>query len=270
MTRATIRNWIDTGSGPTLVLLHGWGASGAFFAAQEALAGQGIRLVIPDLPGHGPSAVSDPDLTLPDLTDAVAAFLAERQVEKPVLVGWSMGALIALDLLNRHRVRAAGLTILDMTPKVPHAPDWSYGIAGGQTEADMVTTAGAMAAGWGDFAPRIAFSLFARGAPPDPVWLAEATARIAAQDAPTLANLWRSLAATDARAALAALNLPVQVILGARSRIYGPTLADFYRATKPEADVIVLDGAGHAPQIEQPAAVNAALLSFIRRVTAAV
>lgn len=270
MTRATIRNWVDIGRGPTLVLLHGWGASGAFFAAQEALAGQGLRLLIPDLPGHGPSAVADPALTLPHLADAVAAFLTERQVDKPVLLGWSMGALIALDLLSRHRVPTAGLSILDMTPKVPNAPDWSYGIAGGQTEADMVTTAAAMAAGWGDFAPRIAFSLFARGASPDPVWLAEATARIAAQDAPTLANLWRSLAATDARAALAALDLPVQVILGARSRIYGPALADFYRETKPDADLLILDGAGHAPQIEQSAAVNAALLAFTQRVTAAV
>lgn len=268
MTRVSIRTWSDIGHGPALVLLHGWGASGAFFAAQEALGGQGVRVLIPDLPGHGPTAVSDPGLTVPDLTDAVAAFLVDRQVEKPVLVGWSMGALVALDLLHRHRMRAAGLSILDMTPKVPNGPDWAYGIAGGQTEADMVATASAMAAGWGDFAPRIAFSLFARGAPPDPVWLAEATARLAAQDAPTLANLWRSLASTDARPALAALDIPIQVILGARSRIYGPTLADFYRADVPRADLTVLEGAGHAPQIEQPAAINAALLAFVQRVTA--
>lgn len=269
MTPGEIRHWLDLGQGVPLVLLHGWGASGAFFAAQEALAPQGVRLLIPDLPGHGPTAQSNPRLTVPDLADAVAAFLAARRADRPVLVGWSMGALVALDLLHRHCLTARGLVILDMTPKVPNAPDWPHGIAGGQTEADMLKTAAAMALGWADFAPRIAFSLFARGGPPNPAWLAEATARIAAQDPATLASLWRSLATVDARVALAALDLPLQVLLGERSRLYAPALADFYRRTKPDAEVLTLAGAGHAPQIEQPETVNAALRGFVQRVTAA-
>ncbi len=251
------------------MLLHGWGASGAFFAAQEELAAQGLRLLIPDLPGHGPTGLPNSTLTVPDLTDAVAAFLATRGVDRPVLLGWSMGALVALDLLHRHHLPARGLIILDMTPKVSNAPDWPHGIAGGQTAADMLKTADAMALGWADFAPRIAFSLFARGGPPNPAWLAEATARIAAQDPATLASLWRSLATVDARAALAELDLPVQVLLGRHSRLYAPALADFYRQTIPKAQVLTLAGAGHAPQIEQPEAVNRAVLAFIRQLTGA-
>ncbi|KJV09210.1 hypothetical protein VZ95_12910, partial [Elstera litoralis] len=91
-------------------------------------------------------------------------------------------------------------------------------------------------------------------------------ARISAQDAPTLAALWRSLAETDARAALRNCGLPLRVLLGAQSRIYGSKLADFYRETYPDARLTLLDGAGHAPQIEQPDAVNAALAEFVAEV----
>jgi pimeloyl-[acyl-carrier protein] methyl ester esterase len=130
----------------------------------------------------------------------------------------------------------------------------------------MIRTADAMEAGWADFAPRIAWSLFARGRPPEAAWLAEATARLSAQDAPTLAALWRSLAQIDARAALRSCALPLLVLLGGQSRIYSPALADFYRKAHPDARLTILDGAGHAPQIEQPDAVNSAIAAFAAQV----
>ncbi|WP_156995223.1 alpha/beta fold hydrolase, partial [Elstera litoralis] len=163
MSPAPIRHWLDLGAGPPLVLIHGWGASGEFFAAQQALVKRGLRVIIPDLPGHGPTATRDPHLSIADLGAALAEFLHTRALDRPVLVGWSMGLLVALEALTRHDVRAAGLAILDMTPKVANAPDWSYGIASRQTAAEMRATADAMEAGWADFAPRIAWSLFARG-----------------------------------------------------------------------------------------------------------
>ena len=266
MSRAPIRHWLDLGEGPPVVLIHGWGASGDFFAAQQALVKRGLRVIIPDLPGHGPTATRDTGLSIADLGDALAEFLRAQGLVRPILVGWSMGLLVALEALTHARVQAAGLVILDMTPKVANAPDWSYGIASRQTAAEMIRTADAMEAGWVDFAPRIAWSLFARGRPPEAAWLAEATARLSAQDAPTLAALWRSLAEIDARAALRSCALPLLVLLGGQSRIYSPALADFYRKAHPDARLTILDGAGHAPQIEQPDAVNAAIAAFAGQV----
>ncbi|MFY8107205.1 MAG: alpha/beta fold hydrolase [Elstera sp.] len=266
MIRAPIRQWRDLGDGPPIVFLHGWAGSGAFFADQEALANRGLRVIIPDLPGHGPSATPDAALTLADLADALAVFVRARGLVKPVFVGWSMGLLVALEALSRHRISASGLVVLDMAPKPAHGPDWPFGTTSRQTEAEMIATADAMEAEWGEFAPRIAHSLFARGRPPASGWLAEATARIAAQDAPTLAALWRSLARVDSRRALAACGLPLLVLLGAQSRVYGAKLADFYRESYPDADVVSLEGAGHAPQIEQPEAVNSAIAAFVAQI----
>jgi pimeloyl-ACP methyl ester carboxylesterase len=54
---------LELGSGPTVLLLHGWADSAARVCAMaEPLAGQGFRVVAPDLPGHGANAPRETDL----------------------------------------------------------------------------------------------------------------------------------------------------------------------------------------------------------------
>jgi len=86
------------GHGPTLLLLHGSGASAHSWAdLLPTLAGH-ATVVAPDLPGHGfTTGATLADLTLPRISDALAALLAALQLPAPVMVaGHSAGAALAL------------------------------------------------------------------------------------------------------------------------------------------------------------------------------
>lgn len=251
------------GGGRPVIFLHGWSAHGGFFAAQQPLAGHGLNLVMSDLPGHGPEALADAGLTIADLSAALAEDFAVRKPDRPVLVGWSMGASVAFDYLSRpDAVPVAGLVIIDMTPKVANDASWRLGLASGQSAADMIRAADEMERNWPAFTPRIAKALFARGSTPDPAALTLANEAFAANDSATMASLWRSLAVADYRDLLARLSIPVLAILGEKSRLYAPDLAEWYQ-TQHGVSVARIAEAGHAPQIEQPARFNARLMDFL-------
>lgn len=252
------------GEGRPVILLHGWSAHGGFFEAQKVLAGQGMRLVIPDLPGHGPKALAHDDLTIADLSAALASEIAARKLENPVLVGWSMGAFVALDYLARKdAVPVAGLVIIDMAPKVSNDATWRLGLANGQGGPEMLRSADEMARNWPAFAPRIARALFARGSTPDPTALSFANEAMAANAPASMAALWRSLAVSDYRTLVSRLNVPVLAIMGEGSRVYAPGTGDWYAASGGEIMLRRISAAGHAPHIEQPELFNAALAAFI-------
>lgn len=255
----------DVGGGPPLVLLHGWSADADYFARQSPLAAEGIRLIAPDFPGHGPRATACPDLEIDDLSEAVAELLGSLGGERAVLAGWSMGAAVALRYLQRHgTARVGGLAIIDMSPKVANDAEWRLGLSNGQSAADMKRNAEEFARHWEAIAPFTARALFATGAEPDPARLDIFERSIAGNDGPTMASLWRALADVDDRATLSQLDMPVRVILGARSAVYGPDLATWYRRLPGDVVVEVIERAGHAPQIDEPARVNTILAALMR------
>ncbi len=257
MTARPIRRVLEAGEGPAIVLVHGWSADADFFAPQLALAEAGFHVLAPDLPGHGPEAPPDRTLDIADLSDSVAVWLAERRIERPLLVGWSMGAAVLLDLLARPGApAAAGLAILDMSPKPANDRDWRHGLASGHDRAGMEAQTPAMAKDWSRLAPPIARALFAAGREPDPALLAFAERRMTSRDGPTMAKLWRSLAAFDGRAALDRIACPITTVGGGRSRVYGWALDAWYAARPGIARAFVLEDAGHALQLEAPARLN--------------
>jgi len=87
---------------PTLLCLHGWGGSGASFTElSEALAGSGIAVLAPDLPGFG----KEPEPPTPWNTDAyadwVTAYIGEKVQGPYALLGHSHGGRIAIKLAVR-------------------------------------------------------------------------------------------------------------------------------------------------------------------------
>ena len=261
MAGLTLRT--DLGAGRPLVLLHGWSVDAGLFAAQHDLAGAGFRVITADLPGHGRNPRRGATLTMADLADALAASLAEPALAGAVLVGWSMGATVALDHLARHGSRGiAGLVIVDMTAKVPNAADWRLGLANGQTLEETLAAADRMAARWPRYAPRIAEAMFAPGFDLGGATYRQAAATVAANYGPTMAGLWRSLVRADHRATLARLDIPVLAVTGAESRLYAPDVAHWIAGTTTRGRALTIAGAGHSPHIEAPAPFNAALADF--------
>jgi pimeloyl-ACP methyl ester carboxylesterase len=96
------------GEGPQLVLLHGYGRSFADWDASAALLTVGHRVLALDLPGHGRSPGISP-WTIPAVVRHIADTLDEHGVAEAVVVGHSLGGVVAVEYAraNPGRVRAA-------------------------------------------------------------------------------------------------------------------------------------------------------------------
>ncbi|NBH03478.1 alpha/beta fold hydrolase [Amycolatopsis sp. SID8362] len=95
------------GSGPPVVLLHGIGHDRHAWDPIAELLTPFRELVIVDLPGHGASPLAGRSvLDVPQLTRQVERLLANLGLDRPVVVGNSLGGAIALELARRGRARA--------------------------------------------------------------------------------------------------------------------------------------------------------------------
>ncbi len=89
----------DTGSGaPPLLFVHGWACESSHFAAQVKHFSPRHRTVTVDLRGHGRSDSPRQDYTIAGFADDVAWMCRELGLEHPVVVGHSMGGMVAVEL----------------------------------------------------------------------------------------------------------------------------------------------------------------------------
>jgi pimeloyl-ACP methyl ester carboxylesterase len=135
------------GAGPALVLLHGDGLDDAQLSwapLWPALAGH-ARLLAPDLPGYGASALGDTAPTLEGYRAWLLAFLDAAGLQTAVLAGLSLGGGIALRTALDAPARVAGLVLLAPYGISPRLPGGTIGYLAGQIRA-LLTRPGAGAA----------------------------------------------------------------------------------------------------------------------------
>lgn len=109
------------GTGPDLVLLHGWGMNGAVFDGIKTELSKQFRLHIIDLPGFGYSAdlgIEDPDLS--SWLDLMLKALPERAH----LLGWSLGGMLAIRLAFLYPERVLSLITVASSPRFVAEPEW--------------------------------------------------------------------------------------------------------------------------------------------------
>lgn len=86
-------------SASTIVFLHGAGVAGWMWEPQVKVLGPRFRCLVPDLPGHGQSHTL-PWISIPDAAARVADLIRERANGQAHIVGLSLGAQVAMQLLN--------------------------------------------------------------------------------------------------------------------------------------------------------------------------
>src|SRR5690606_6461925 len=91
------------GQGTPLVLLHGGLGSGRMFGPVLTELAQHHRVILPDLQGHGRTADIDRPLDLAYMGDDVAALIDHLHLDRPAVVGYSLGGGIASQTALRHR-----------------------------------------------------------------------------------------------------------------------------------------------------------------------
>lgn len=91
------------GEGPlTFVLLHGIGMGRTVFTGLAEILARHGRVIAIDLPGYGEAPEPPRTPTVERLADIVAAFLRAERIERPVLIGHSMGTQVAVEVAARH------------------------------------------------------------------------------------------------------------------------------------------------------------------------
>jgi pimeloyl-ACP methyl ester carboxylesterase len=104
--------WREAGSGPAMVLLHGIGSGSLSWAAQLAAFAGSHRVVAWDAPGYGESAALPQAKPLAvDYAQALSDFLSRLHIDELVLVGHSLGALVAAAWAARPSARLQALVL---------------------------------------------------------------------------------------------------------------------------------------------------------------
>ncbi len=103
------------GSRPVFVLIHGLGMSGRYLMPTADCLSTHGKVFVPDLPGFGSSSKPSRALTIPELADALAEWLAAVGIESPVLIGNSLGAQVIVDFAARHHSRLAAAILVGPT-----------------------------------------------------------------------------------------------------------------------------------------------------------
>lgn len=117
------------GSGPPIVFIHGWTMSGRFFRRQLDGLSKSFQVIVPDLRGHGASEKALHGHTVPQYASDLHAILAELSVQRPVLVGWSMGAMVGYEYLSAYgRDAVAGIVIVDQPPSDYAWDGYEFGV----------------------------------------------------------------------------------------------------------------------------------------------
>lgn len=122
------------GDGIPLVLVHGWGCNGKMLEKLAAALAGDFRVILPDLPGHGETALEDFQPGFATYTQCVVDIASAY--ENPVLVGHSMGGALSLMAAAKMQVRA----VVNIEGSFPPSAETE---AGRQRAAAMVGFPGA-------------------------------------------------------------------------------------------------------------------------------
>lgn len=107
-------HYLERGDGPTLLLIHGLGANMRVFTHSllDRLAGE-FRVVVMERPGSGESTREPSDcVSVRSQAETVSAFIRALGLERPVLVGHSMGGAVALAVALEHPEQVSGLALV--------------------------------------------------------------------------------------------------------------------------------------------------------------
>jgi 2-succinyl-6-hydroxy-2,4-cyclohexadiene-1-carboxylate synthase len=230
-----------------IVCLHGFTHTGASWDLVVAALGERYRALTPDIRGHGAASELEP-VTL----GAVLHDLARLAPERFALVGYSMGGRIALHFALAAGARVERLVLIGASPGLADADERRARRAADEQLAGEIERVGIEA-----FAERWAQTPVLAGQPPE-VLAAVHADRLRNQPA-GLARALRGLgtgALSSLWDRLGAIRMPVTLVVGERDQKFRAIAAHMASAL-PDAEVLVVPGAGHAVHLEAPGAVAA-------------
>ena len=270
-----VMRYLEAGRGRPVVLLHGVTLHAEIWRAQFELASE-ARVIAVDLRGHGASVSGSGGASIAANSDDLARLLVDLDVTDAVLVGHSMGGMVVGRCIADHRSiideRVAGLVFVSTAARNPVD----------RLSSRVLRTTNPGLQGMAARRPALLRRLLTVPAND----LGQVMVRATFGARPTLGAVRATAAAFDAIEVdeflgaapsildhdgvdeLRSCELPATVLVGRRDPLTPPREARRLAAALPNAELEVLDRAGHQLMLERPAEVNLALRTLLARTAA--
>jgi pimeloyl-ACP methyl ester carboxylesterase len=244
------------GAGPTVLMLHGIGGGHLAFAPQvESLATSGYRAVAWDMPGYGRSAPIEP-YTFKGLAERCIALIESLKCGQVVLVGHSMGGMVAQEVVARRPELVSRLVLCGTSPAFGKPDgDWQRAfvaertapLGAGQTMAQLAEV--------------LVPQMVGPAALPEGVRLAQHCMGLV--NPSTYRRALEALVTFDRRASLPQIHVPTLLVAGEYDRNAPPAVMRKMAQAIAGSTYYEMPGIGHLQNLEAPEAFDAAVLNFL-------
>jgi len=249
------------GSGTPLVMLHGWGMHGGVFRPLLDSLADRYQVLAIDLPGHGLSGEFAGFADLPAHAGLLLHNIRRITSRRFVLLGWSMGGLLAQYIAATYPQDVARLVLVAATPCFTNRNDWHAGVAG----ATLARFGGELLADYQATLSRfLALQFF--GADEQRDNLRRARELVFARPAPKSATLQEGLELleqSDLREQSGSITCPALLLNGERDTLVPSATARYLAERLPGGRAVILKGAGHAPFLSHAQLFNQHLQRFL-------
>ncbi|MFU9138770.1 alpha/beta fold hydrolase [Erwinia tasmaniensis] len=252
--------YLDVGEGPTLLFAHGLFASHEIFTAQFQALSKSYRCIVLDMPGHGLSEYNPAGWKLDDLSHDLALMIQELSLGKVTFIGQSQGGMIAIRLAANYPQHVSGLVLIGTSARA----EFSERLQNWHRQREILLTGSEQARD--DLFRKI------QGYVCDEAWLQNNQAAAGRERRIMLAHNRQGLALAldaavfergDISTLLPDITAPTLIICGDQDRATPVGLSQEIADLMPDADLLILAGAGHHPPTEAAQSVTDAITEFL-------
>ena len=246
--------YIDRGAGPTVVLIHGLGDQGSVWKNVIDPLAKERRVIAVDLIGFGRSDKPLLDYRTQTFVDFFAGFLSALHIERPSLVGNSLGGTVAALYAIEHPANVDRLVLVD-----------AGGFKStGKTDPRMASALRLSTRE--DYRYLATFTFYSSKFYPNDAFLDYALGeRVRRGDGYTITKAIESLQRNDdvLDGRLGAITASTLLVWGRGDKLTPLSIATRFQRELKNSKLVLLEKCGHVPQVECPADLTAALLGFL-------
>jgi 3-oxoadipate enol-lactonase / 4-carboxymuconolactone decarboxylase len=237
---------------PTVVLSSSLGTTLDMWDEQVASLTAYLRVLRYDHRGHGRSPAPPGPYSIDELATDVLELLDQLGLEKVSFVGLSLGGMVGMWLAAHHRERVERLVLCCTAPFLGPGDVW------------VSRAAQVRAQGTASLVPALFERWFTAGSRAErPELLERFGAMVSAADDEGYASCCEAIAAMDQRGDLSRISAPTMLLYGAEDPVAPPEAGEHLRQAIAGAGLVVIPGAAHIANVEQPAVFNRALVDHL-------
>jgi 3-oxoadipate enol-lactonase len=246
----------EVGSGPPVVLLHGYPFNRSMWSEQVAALSANYRVITPDLRGHGETTVTDEPATMDEMAQDVAALLDKLGIERVTLGGLSMGGYVTLAFYRRFPLRVRALILADTRPQA----DTLEARRNREEQAKKILNEGMQSIA-DDFLKKVLTPATLSERPEITERVREMILKTNPQGA---AAALRGMAVRhDQTDFLEEIFAPTLILVGSEDQLTPPKDAELMKREIRGSRLEIIEGASHLSNLERPEVFNRALLDFL-------